>query len=81
MLRELRASELGRWAAFYSIDPWGATRNEMGHAKVAHTVATAWLKKRDGSQFTLADFMIYLEREQDKQADLSKRLRAALKKR
>lgn len=79
MLKELRPSELGEWAALARVDPWGEQRADLRAAIIASTVANVMVKKRDGSAFKPADFMPYLEKSaaQDS-AELSRRLRAAL---
>lgn len=72
---------MGYWAAKWQTDPWGGRRDDLGHAVVAHVVASAWMKKGGGGSWRLQDFMPLHPEEPDEQAKaraLSQRLRAAL---
>lgn len=43
--------------AFYHIEPFGEIRADIRAAIVACVIATAWLKKKGGGDFSLQDFM------------------------
>lgn len=80
MLREIPLSEMGTWAALWRIDPWDQERADLRTGIVASIIANVHRdSKRKVSPFEPRDFMPYvLQDEQAKQADLSRRLRAAL---
>lgn len=70
---------MGEWLAYFRLDPWGESRADLRAAIVASTVANAMARKKGGGHFKPEDFMPYLERDrQQGDADLSRRLRAAL---
>lgn len=80
LARELRPSELGLWAALYSIDPWGEQRGDLRAAIVASLIANVNRDtKRRPEPFRPDDFMPYRQRDaRAEQQDLSRRLRAVL---
>jgi uncharacterized protein DUF4035 len=55
LLRTISSEEIVEWAAYYSLDPFGAKRGDMQAAIVASTMANIHAKK--GHRFTPADFM------------------------
>lgn len=78
MLSAMRPSELGYWAALWSIDPWSRERADLGHAQVALAVSAGLLKKTGGGAFRLKDFMPYRDEEPQTPAALSAQIRAML---
>lgn len=77
MLRELRPSELGLWAALWRIEPWGEDRADLRSGIVASVMANIWRdSKKKPEPFSAEDFMPY--REVEKSADLSAKIRGAL---
>lgn len=80
MLREMRPSELGAWAALWTIDPWGETRADLRSGMISAVIANVNRDpKRRAQPFSAADFMPYVKAEERADAeDLSKRLRAAM---
>ena len=68
MLRELRPSELGLWAALYSIDPWGDQRADYRAALGTVILAESNRdQKRRSEPFTTADFMPYAPKPPEKE--------------
>lgn len=61
MLSEMRPSELGMWAAFYTVDPWTEERADMRAGIVASTLANVH-RGRNTRAFSAADFMPFRER-------------------
>lgn len=59
----MASSELTRWMAFYSIQPFGVRRDNLHSAIIASTIANCHSKKR----FTTSDFMIRDEVEESQQ--------------
>ena len=81
MLASMRPSELGRWLAFYRLDPWGAQRDDLRAGYIAATLAPAWLKKASGAAFQASDFLPQFDVPAAEDIDhktLSRQLRAAL---
>lgn len=80
MLAGMRPSELGEWAALWSVSPWGESRADLRAGIVASTVANVHRDlKRRPTPFKPLDFMPFDERdEQERNRDLSRRLIAAL---
>jgi hypothetical protein len=80
MLRKLRPSELGQWAALFQLEPWGEQRADLRSAIVASVIANVNRDpKRKSEPFQPLDFMPYLKLDKkDADADLSRRLKAAL---
>ena len=81
MLKKMRPSELGLWAALWSIDPWGEQRADLRSAITSYVVAeTRRDPKKKSSPFKPRDFMPYATQEGRAQSrDLFNRLKAALK--
>jgi hypothetical protein len=77
MLRELRPSELGMWAALYDVDPWDETRADLRAGIVASTIANV-NRGRNQPAFVPADFMPFADRTKKPQ-DLATGLRSFLK--
>lgn len=80
MLAEMRPSELGEWAALWSISPWGQQRDDLRAGVIASTVANVHRDpKRRPTPFRPLDFMPFDERDdRERNRDLSRRLLAAL---
>lgn len=79
MLRGLAPSELGLWAALWSIDPWGEGRADLRNALTASLIANVHRDaKARPSPFRPSEFMPFAESDAKAEAvDLSRRLRAA----
>lgn len=59
----MRPSELGEWAAFFRINPWGQDRADLRSAIVASLIANAHRDTKKRRQpFSADDFMPYAER-------------------
>lgn len=60
MLAELRPSELGLWAALYSIDPWGEQRADLRAAIGTSVLAESNRNPKVRAEpYTSEDFMPY----------------------
>jgi hypothetical protein len=80
MLAELSPSELGMWAAMWTIDPWGKERDELGFGVVASTIANVNRdSKKKATPFVPKDFMPYLLSDQSaRNKDVAKRIREVM---
>lgn len=82
MLRDMRPSELGEYLALCAIDDWTRNRGDLQAGIICSVLAEINRDpKKKGDPFKASDFMPY-ERaqstEEQRQQDLSARLRAAL---
>jgi hypothetical protein len=70
MLREMRPSGLGLWAAMHSIDPWGEERDDLRAGVVAATIANVH-RGKGTEPYSPLDFVLGRKR---KEASLKERL-------
>lgn len=75
MLGEMRPSELGMWAALYSVDPWDEERADYRAGIVASTIANVNLR-RGAEPLSPHDFMPFGK--QRKEESLASRLKGFL---
>lgn len=77
----MRPSELGEWAAFWNLGPWGAVRGDLQAGIIASTVANANRdSKKRPKPFRPDEFMPFREPPPAKPVDsaaLSRRLLSA----
>ena len=65
--------------AFYRIEPFGDVRADIRAARIACVTATAWLKKKDGTDFLIQDFMMPKFGAEIKKTQTPKEMAAILK--
>ena len=56
-LGSMPSRELSEWLAFGRIEPYGEERADIRTALVCQTIAQAWLKRPDGSPWSIGDFL------------------------
>lgn len=80
MLRDVRPSELGLWAALWQIDPWGRERGDLQAGIIASIIAEANRDhKRRSEPFAPLDFMPFQRMsKEDREKELSAKIRRGL---
>jgi len=58
LLREIPASELAEWAAFYQLEPWGCEKEDVRTGTVASTIFNSQRSKRSQKIWKPTDFMV-----------------------
>lgn len=78
MLRQMRRSELGMWAALMRVDPWGEWRADLRAGTIASTLVN--LKLRKGAKpYSALDFMPFEDKANAPDpAALSRQIKALL---
>lgn len=75
----MRPSELGAWAALWTINPWGEDRADLRSGVIASVIANVNRdQKRRPSPFMPKDFMPYARAEEQRDTqELSRKIRSA----